>query len=474
MTHQDGRGVRRERSALDWVLSLFTEVRPGEGVQVVALLVAVFTLLFAYYVIKTVREPLILAMGGADVKSYGSAALAVTMLVFVPLYSWFAGRVSRVKLLVGSGVFFGVGLELFCLAAWAKVPGLGFLFYVWVGLLSVSSVAQFWSFAADLYTKEAGARLFAVIGVGASLGGAFGSSLAKRLFKGGFDAYTMLHIAAALLAAHVALMVWVHFRHVREVGFDGLAAGRQALESAWDAAKAGFSMIFQRRYLMLIAGVLLLLNWVNTNGEWLLGHAIDGAALASLRDASPGLADEALRALPAYKAKVGEFWGGFYETVNYLALGIQALLVSRLVKYGGLALVVLLLPIISLGVYGGLLVGVGLGTLRMLKAAENATDYSVMNTAKAMLWLPTSPAEKYRAKQAADTFFVRLGDVMSFVVITQLGVKGGALALLNVGLVVAWIGASVWLLREAKALPDPQPDPLPEPLSEAAPAKGAQ
>jgi ATP/ADP translocase len=45
-----------------------------------------------------------------------------------------------------------------------------------------------------------------------------------------------------------------------------------------------------------------------------------------------------------------------------------------------------------------------------VKIAENSTDYSVMNTAKQMIWLPTTREEKYKAKQAIDTFFVRTGD----------------------------------------------------------------
>src|SRR5262249_14843993 len=75
--------------------------------------------------------------------------------------------------------------------------------------------------------------------------------------------------------------------------------------------------------------------------------------------------------------------------------------------------VVLALPLVSLGTYGVVASGVGLAVLRWAKIAENATDYSIMNTARQMLWLPTSREEKYKAKQAADTFVVRSGDMLS-------------------------------------------------------------
>ncbi len=64
--------------------------------------------------------------------------------------------------------------------------------------------------------------------------------------------------------------------------------------------------------------------------------------------------------------------------------------------------------------------------LRSLKIAENSTDYSVNNTAKQMIWLPTSREEKYKAKQAIDTFFVRSGDMLAAGVVF-LGTHGLAL-----------------------------------------------
>ena len=73
--------------------------------------------------------------------------------------------------------------------------------------------------------------------------------------------------------------------------------------------------------------------------------------------------------------------------------------------------------------------GVGFAVIRRAKMTENATDYSVMNTGRQMLWLPTRREEKYKAKQAIDTFFVRAGDVLSAVLVfavTAHGIAGCA------------------------------------------------
>ena len=111
------------------------------------------------------------------------------------------------------------------------------------------------------------------------------------------------------------------------------------------------------------------------------------------------------------------------------------------------------LPIVGLLVYGGASFGAGLSMLLYMKIAENSTDYSPMNTAEQMLWLlPTRRAEKYKAKQAIDTFFVRLGDMLAAGVVftgtTLLTAGTGGFAKINVAFVLILIGVGILLLRE--------------------------
>ena len=59
-----------------------------------------------------------------------------------------------------------------------------------------------------------------------------------------------------------------------------------------------------------------------------------------------------------------------------------------------------------------MLVAPSFNAMRWLKVADNSVDYSLGNTTKQALWLPTSREAKYKAKQAVDSFFVRAGDVV--------------------------------------------------------------
>ena len=127
-----------------------------------------FLLLTAYYLLKTVREPLILLQGGAEVKLYARAGQTVLMVGVVQLYGVLARRVGRLRLLVVVFLFFTANLAVFAVLARTKLA-IGLPFFLWVGVFSYTVVAQFWALAADIYDADAGKRLFPIIGAGSSI-----------------------------------------------------------------------------------------------------------------------------------------------------------------------------------------------------------------------------------------------------------------------------------------------------------------
>ena len=428
-----------QKSWLDRSLSLFSDVRAGEGVTVVLMMTNIFMLLFCYSVIKTVREPLILLGGGAEVRSYAAAGQALLLMAFVPFYSWFASRVDRMKLIVGITLFFVINIELFASAVAAGTPYVGVLFFIWVGIFSVSLIAQFWSYANDIYTKEAGDRLFPIITIGMTAGAPLGPLLAGQLFGGGVAPQLILQVSAVLLLASLLPYVLINARETR----------RAASRGAPLAAGGGFGLVLRSNYLRLIALLIVLLNVVNTTGEYLVSKLVTAQA-------------DAMKVVdPAFNAGayIGAFYGSYQFWTNVTAFVLQAFVTSRLVKHRGLQGALLALPLIALGGYTIIAAGVGLAVVRWVKTAENATDYSIMNTARQLLWLPTRREEKYKAKQAIDTFFVRSGDMLAAGVVfvgthlLSLGVAGFARA--NIAVVLIALGVAVLLLREYRRITAP-------------------
>ena len=435
---------------LDQLLGLFSDVHPGEGARALLMLVNVFLILVCYYIIKTVREPLILTadvpeslqglgIGPAEVKTYAAAGQALVLMGFVPAYSWFASRVDRMKLILGVTAFFVANILLFALAVQARVDHVGVFFYIWVGIFSLSIIAQFWSYANDIYTKEAGDRLFPVIGIGMTAGSPLGAWIAGGMFEAHLAPPAMLYLAAALLLVTAGLYVLVNR--------GGAAARREAAKAQEPLrGRSGFALVFASRYIGLIALVLVVYNCVNTVGEYILSNLVVAHAA------------EVARADPAFdkSAWIGAFYGSYLLWTSVGSLLLQAFVASRLVRRFGVAGVLFALPFIALGGYGFVALGATLGIVRWAKTAENATDYSIMNTAKQLLWLPTTRAEKYKAKQAVDSFFVRLGDVAAASLVfagtawLTLGTRG--FAVLNLVFVGLWLLVGVVLVRENRRL----------------------
>jgi len=100
-------------------------------------------------------------------------------------------------------------------------------------------------------------------------------------------------------------------------------------------------------------------------------------------------------------------------------------------------------PIISLCAYNILIFYPALLAVMTAKVAENSTDYSLNNTVRNMLFLPCTYEEKFSAKQAIDSFFVRMGDVLSaglvFVGTAVLSIGTRQFALVNAFIVLGWL-----------------------------------
>ena len=213
--------------------------------------------------------------------------------------------------------------------------------------------------------------------------------------------------------------------------------------------EGGFQLIRKDRYLLLIALLVLLLNVVNTTGEFLLGKLVVGAAEEAVAAANVAAANvDALKA-----AFIGEFYGNFFGWVNLLGLLFQLFLVSRIFKYIGVRGALFILPCIALMGYSLLIVFPLLAAVRITKTLENSTDYSIQNTARHALFLPTSREAKYKAKAAIDTFFWRAGDMLQAGVVflgTQLAFGISDFALLNLVFVLVWLGIVGMIYREHK------------------------
>jgi AAA family ATP:ADP antiporter len=426
------RASRLRPGVLDRLLAPFTVVLPGEGKSAALLTLAIFLLLTAYYVLKVVREPLILSGGGAELKSYTSAAQAVLLLLLIPVYSAIANRVNRIYLISIVTLFFVSNLLVFYVLAMAGTPGLGVAFFVWVGIFNLMIIAQFWSFANDVYTPEQGKRLFAILGFGQTLGATFGGVVSKVLI-GHLRVHQLMLVAAAMLALYLLLVRLVHRRSQRAARATAAVADEPMLDR-----RGGFALVARDRYLLLIALLLLVLNFVNTNGEYILGRVVTGEAT---RLVATGATD-GIPASEFTERFIGTFYADYFTWVSALTAFIQIFLVSRILRRFGVRVALYVLPVVALGAYGIIAFVPLLALIRLAKIGENSLDYSLNNTTRQALFLPTSREAKYKAKAAIDTLFVRAGDLSSAGLVfagTLLAFQPRDFAVINICLIMLWL-----------------------------------
>jgi len=385
------------KALVERLLSPIADVRREEALSALLMTLTMFLILWAYYLLKTAREVFILAEGGAEVKSYSSAGQAILLLGLVPAYSAFASRVNRVQLVQWVTLFFVANLVLFALAVGAGLH-VGIVYFLWVGIFNVMVIAQFWAFANDLYTKEQGKRLFPLIGVGSSLGAWLGSVRAGQVVEA-FGPQRLLIAGAVILGLCVLLS-----RLVDRVTRRASREDPQQADAKIAGGKNGFSMIASDKYLALIAVLTIFLNVVNTSGEYLFGRYVVDTANATF-----GTGPEAQAARQQF---IGETYSSLFSYVNLIGFLLQLFVVSRVFKFLGVGRALFIHPIVALGGYLMMLRAPSMEAMRWLKIADNSIDYSLGNTTKQALWLPTSREAKYKAKQAVDSFCVRAGDVL--------------------------------------------------------------
>ncbi len=440
-------------------LRLFTVVHPGEALTVFLLAANIFLIGAAYSILKPVKKGLILTKHSAEQEAYLFAIVAVLLIFVIKAFSYLSSKVPRQKLIASVTLFFISNLVLFYILSEAgmSLSILGIIFWVWVSIFNVFIIAQFWAFSNDIYAEEAGKRLFPIVMFGQNVGFYLGAQSTSFLVKpkGPFTPFQLMILAGIILFICIVLTLIVHKRETKKIQNRTAQQIEDKTPSEKVAEKplkkgGGFRIIFQSKYLILVAFVILALNYVNTTGEYMKSDVWKRAATEAVENGRIENTDDARMGF------ITKTDSDFNSLVNLFSMLIQLFLVSRILKWFGVKGAMLFLPFIALGGYFFIGLGATFAVVKWTKVAENSTDYSLMNTVKQALFLITSREAKYKAKAAIDTFFVRTGDVLVsltiFIGTTFFAFNLESFAKINVIVAVIWIILSFLTIKEHKRL----------------------
>jgi AAA family ATP:ADP antiporter len=435
------------------LLKIFTDIKPGEALVAVLLMLNVFLLLAAYYILKPFRDSLMLEEWSAEMKSYLSAAIAVLLIFVVKIFSRIASCVPRQKLIAWVTLFFISNIVIFYVLHLAGVGAglMGIVFFIWMGIFNLIVIAQFWGFANDLYSEDQGKRLFPLIAFGATFGGFAGGKITNWLMAP-LGRYSLLLVAAVLLAICIFMTWIIHRKDLQQAEPTADAATEVQTKSIEKEkpleAGGAFKLVFKKKYLLYIAFFVLLLNFINTNGVYMLDTVAKKTAESAI---AAGTADGL-----DMGSFMNQFFAGFYNIMNLFAMSVQLFVVSRIFKWFGVRVAIFFLPLLAFGGYFLISLGATLFLVKWVKALENGLDYSLMNTTRSALYLVTSRQEKYKAQAVTKTFFHRSGDVLSAALVflgsTYFAFKVENFAFVNVLLVLIWLILGVLIFKEHKSL----------------------
>lgn len=413
------------------IMSLSATIHSDEVGPTLKLALRIFLILFAYYLLKPAREAFILADGSAELRSYSVALQALALLIAIPFYSALYKRAVGEKLYNRVTLFFVINLLVFWLAGHQGLA-ISVPFFIWLGVFSVTQVAQFWALVTDLHHPKSGKRLFALIGFGGSLGAVAGSSFASEVFA---------YVGPFNLLLVAAMILLFSSYGVRIKSPDDPAITKPATAVDWHAMLGGLHLVMQLPYLRILATFVVLLNCVNSIGEYILASMVV--------ENFSGVSDGKKRGV-----LIGEFYSDFFFWVNLASLLLQFFIVSRIYRLMGVSGAILLLPLITTIGYTLIALVPVFTLVRIIKIVENSTDYSINATSRHALFLPVCTSSKYLGKTTIDTLFWRLGDLVQagivFAGTTLLSLGLGGFAIVNIFLSILWLWVGMQIRRYYK------------------------
>lgn len=389
-----------------------------------------FCILFAYYILRAVRDEISTTNRG-DLQVLWTAVFLV-MLMAVPLYSWVASRYQRGVFVPLANRFFiaclvGFWASLYLLPMGAR-PWIDRAFYVWTSVFALFVVTVFWGFMADCFRNEQAKRLFGFIAVGSSLGGIAGSALTAGLAEI-VPRFSLLLLACIPLEAASWCALVLHRR------FGGASAGArregEARRPLGGTALSGIRVIFRSRYLMGIAAFLLLMTFSSTVLYFLQANLVGRA-----------IADRGVRT--ALFARID-------LAVNVITILFQVYLTSRIIKLVGIGVSLAIVPVAVLGGFVALGTYPLLAVLIALQVAYRAGRYGITKPAREVLFTVVPREEKYKSKAFLDAAVYRGGDLTSgwaFAGLQALGLSLGAIALVAAPLAALWAVIGIRLGRD--------------------------
>lgn len=413
------------------------DVRPGEFEPALLMFGFFFSVIAVFQVLKPLKKGLFVSHFGAEqeliAKGINIDVAFTAMIGFTYLYNWLGGR----RLILSLCAFFSCALLGFYAAMTDSPSGLvNYAFYLFGDLWSTVWVAAFWALLNEVSTSEQSARLYGLIGTGGLVGGIAGAALVSGTVRN-YSSKPLILLCLGLTAA-----IFFFTRRI-----DALAQTRGApmayreqpvrLERVqWLSALDGAKMVMRSRYLLAIVAILALYEFCSQILDFQFSSVL-ARALSGERN-------------------VQAYLGRLYLVTNSLALVSQVVLTTLLLRHSGAGAGLVVLPAAMCFASTAFWLDPTLIMGSLLVVADNGLNYSINQTSREMLFVPTSSDAQYKARAFTNMFVQRLAKgaaMLVSAVFILIGMRW--LSVVTLGITLAWIWLAMSTGKRFRDLAEP-------------------
>jgi len=389
----------------------------------------VFTLMASYYILRPIRDAMSSDWTDAELSALYTATFVVSILV-VSIYGAACSRIRLGRLLPGIYALFSASFFAFY-AAFQVLPDVnivGKAFYVWITIFGLFQVSVFWTFMADIFTKQQAPRLFGFIAAGSSIGALAGPAIALILIDP-IGKSNLVLISATMLLAPIPIINWLERLKHSELHNNGLSVENDYGQKLGGNPFSGFVEFITNPYLLGIGLFLFLYTSIST------------FVYFELKNLMVDL-DSDTRT---------QIWSGMDLAVNTLSIGTAMFVTGRLTTKFGLAWTLALVPVVIVAGLFVVAMAPMLWVVVGLQCVRRAGNYAITRPGREMLFTVVDRETRFKAKSVIDNVVYRGGDVIAawgFTGLTQgLGLGLGAVAAVGGGIAALWAMVARYLGR---------------------------
>ena len=360
------------------------------GFRALFLFVNFFLIIMALYQLKPASRSLFIESLGAQQLPYIWIATALTMGVFITFYHRLVERHSRINVVLGTCLVVSALLVIFRILLDYPGPIAAACFYVFVDILGVVLIEQFWSLTNSIYTTQEGKSWYGFVGTGGLIGGVLGGWVAAMFIK-----HTPLQTPDLLLTA--AAIITIIFILTWFMGRAGIFCEVDHVVRIIEPSSGGWRILSHSRYLLLIAAILLLAQLASPIVEYQFLNSVEAS-------------------YPEREARTA-FLSLFFAVLGAVSIavnmGITPLVHRALGAIAGLLVQPLMIWIFSWCFFFQSTLFFAGAT----KISDRAMSYSINRASKELLYVPVDSVLIYQAKAWIDMFGYRLFKVAGSVLI---------------------------------------------------------